>query len=237
MTSIELAPSAPDTARRRDPYADPRSLEFRMRSRRFAVIRDMIDSILMRKGRVEIVDLGGTEGYWRIGREYLAENRGRITITLVNTEIQAVEQQEQFRFLNASATDPDLFANRRFDMVHSNSVIEHVGDWRQMELFAANVRRLARTYYVQTPDYWFPYEPHFRFPGFQYLPEAIRVGLIMRFALGFFSRIANREEAWDIIRHHQLLSTRQMRTLFLDGEVFHEKFAGMNKSIIAVKRF
>jgi len=236
MSSIELAPSAPADARRRDPYADPQSIEFRMRTRRFSVIREMIDAILEKRGRAEIIDLGGTEGYWRIGREYLADNRGRITITLVNTEIQSVDQPELFRYLQASATDQNLFANRRFDMVHSNSVIEHVGGWRDMELFARNTRRLATHYYVQTPDYWFPYEPHFRFPGFQYLPEAVRVKLIMRFPLGFFDRIADREEAWDIIRHHRLLSTRQMRVLFSDGEVFHEKFAGINKSIIAVRR-
>src|SRR5690606_28849589 len=128
-----------------------------------------------------------------------------------------------------------LFAGRSFDLVHSNSVIEHVGSWREMELFAANTRQLAPRYYVQTPNYWFPYEPHFRVPGFQYLPAHMRIAMIMRRSLGFFHRINNRTEAESIIRHHQLISTRQMSKLFPDGELHHEKFAGMNKSIIAIR--
>ncbi|MDP3896894.1 MAG: class I SAM-dependent methyltransferase, partial [Mesorhizobium sp.] len=155
--------------------------------------------------------------------------------TIVNTEHQDIHQRAQFAFLQGSATDPALFAGRSFDLVHSNSVIEHVGVWRDMEMFAANTRRLAQRYYVQTPNYWFPYEPHFRFPGFQYLPERVRAALIMRWSLGFFPRIMDRAEADDIIYHHRLLSTRQMARLFPDANVTHEKVAKLNKSIVAVR--
>jgi hypothetical protein len=104
-----------------------------------------------------------------------------------------------------------------------------------MQMFAQNTRRLAPRYYVQTPNYWFPYEPHFRFAGFQYLPERLRAALIMRYSLGFFQRIADRAEADDIIYHHRLLSTAQMARLFGDGDISHEKFGGLNKSVIAIR--
>lgn len=218
-----------------DPYRDSRSIEFRFRARRFARIRAMIQTILDEKGQADILDLGGTETYWRIGEDFIQANRHRLRITLVNTEHQDITRGDMFTSHLGSATDPALFGARRFDMVHSNSVIEHVGAWRDMEMFAANVRRLAPRYYVQTPNYWFPYEPHFRFPGFQYLPENVRAALIMRFSLGFFARIADRATADDIIYHHRLVSTRQMRVLFPDGEISHEKIAVLNKSIIAVR--
>lgn len=222
-------------APRSDPYTNRQSIEFGFRARRFAQVQKLIQSILDEQGHAEILDLGGTETYWLVGEEFIRSNRDRLHITMVNTERQKVGQSALFTSVTGSATDPRLFAGRRFDLVHSNSVIEHVGRWQDMQAFAANTRRLAPRYYMQTPNYWFAYEPHFRFPGFQYLPERVRAEMIMRFRLGFFSRVGSLEEARDIIEHHRLVSTRQVRKLFPDARIAHEKVFGLNKSIIAVR--
>lgn len=221
-------------AARQDPYTNDKSLEFGLRARRFAAVQALIAAAIAEKGSCSILDLGGTETYWLIGRDFMERNRGRIHVTIVNTESQAIRDPSVFTFVNGSATDRRLFAGRTFDLVHSNSVIEHVGSWNEMQAFAANVRRLGRRYYVQTPNYWFAYEPHFRFPGFQYLPAWLRVELIRRFALGFFPRIPDRNEARRVIREHALISTRQMAKLFPDARIRHERFFGLNKSILAV---
>ena len=220
---------------RQDPYRDRKSIEFGFRARRFQDVQKLIERVLAEKGHAEILDLGGTEKYWLIGEDFIRANRKRLRFTIVNNERQPVEQPDLFEFRFASATDPRLFSGRQFDLVHSNSVVEHVGAWHDMALFAANVRRLAPRYYVQTPNYWFAYEPHFRFPGFQYLPERVRVEMLMRFSLGFFPRIEDRADAKQVVHHHRLLSTRQMRTLFPDASVSHEKVFGLNKSIIATR--
>lgn len=218
-----------------DPYQNRKSVEFGFRARRFQEVQKLIERVLAEKGHAEILDLGGTEKYWLIGEDFIRANRKRLRFTIVNNERQPVEQPDLFEFRFASATDPRLFSGRQFDVVHSNSVVEHVGAWDDMALFAANVRRLAPRYYVQTPNYWFAYEPHFRFPGFQYLPERVRVEMLMRLSLGFFQRIEDRAEAEQVVHHHRLLSTRQMRTLFPDASVSHEKLFGLNKSIIATR--
>lgn len=220
---------------RPDPYKDRNSLEFRFRSRRFARIQALIERILSEKGEASILDLGGRETYWQLGADFIASNRHRLHITLVNLEKDPVEDTALFDSLTGDATDPDLLAGSHFDFVHSNSVIEHVGELDDMQRFADNTRRLGRRYYVQTPNYWFPFEPHFRVAGFQYLPRAARAALIQRFSLGFFPRIENADDARDIIRHHHLIGTRRMRKLFSDAQVSHEKFFGLNKSIIAVR--
>lgn len=226
-----------DTAafKKNDPYKNRQSLEFGLRAKRFQHVQKLIQAILDERGQAEILDLGGTETYWLIGEEFIRRNRHRLRFTMVNTEPVQTEQTDLFDFVQGSATDRSLFSGRHFDLVHSNSVIEHVGGWRDFEDFAYNTRRLAPRYYVQTPNYWFAYEPHFRFPGFQYLPKRVRAALIMRFRLGFFSRIGTLEEATDIIEHHRLLSTGEMRRLFPDARVIHEKVAGLNKSIIAIR--
>ncbi|WP_309082656.1 SAM-dependent methyltransferase [Chelativorans sp.] len=219
----------------RNPYTDRTSLEFRFRTRRFAKVRALIEDALAEKGSARILDLGGTEVYWLIGEDFIRQNRHRLTITLVNLERETVRDSVLFTALVGDAADPDLFAGEQFDLVHSNSVIEHVGGWDRMQQFAANTKRLSKRYYVQTPNYWFPYEPHFRFPGFQYLPARLRTSLVQRYSLGFFPRIDDAEEARHIVEHHTLISTRQMRALFADSKISHEKIFGINKSIIAVR--
>jgi hypothetical protein len=235
MTISETVEAAADQSASRDPYSDRQSLEFRFRVRRFSGLRRLIEDVIAERGHCEILDLGGNETYWLIGEDFLAAHRSRLRITILNTEQQAIRDRGLFDFVRDSATGPALFAGRRFDLAHSNSVIEHVGDWGDMRSFAANVRRLAPRYFIQTPNYWFPYEPHFRFPGFQFLPEAARVALIRRFALGFFPRIEDAAEAQGVIDEHRLLSTRQVRTLFPEASIRHETVLGLRKSILAVR--
>ncbi|RCS24396.1 SAM-dependent methyltransferase [Phyllobacterium salinisoli] len=227
--------AAAEDTKTRNPYTDRTSMEFNFRARRFAKVQALIEDALKERGEARILDLGGTETYWLIGEDFINRNKHRIKITMVNLEQEPVRDTALFTSLAGDAASPDLLAGQEFDVVHSNSVIEHVGDWNRMIQFAENTRRLAKRYYVQTPNYWFPYEPHFRTPGFQYLPESVRIALIQRVPLGFFKRIDNYEEARDIIKHHSIISTRQMRFLFKDAVITHEKMMGLNKSIIAVR--
>ncbi|WP_295810673.1 SAM-dependent methyltransferase [uncultured Nitratireductor sp.] len=228
----KVPPSAPG---KKSPYKDPQSLEFNFRTKRFQNVRPLIEDALAEKRQVRILDLGGTEEYWKIGAEFLKENRHQIKITLLNLEAEQVEDNGMFEALSGDAADPALFAGEAFDLVHSNSVIEHVGSWERMGQFARNTKRLSKRYFVQTPNYWFPFEPHFRMPGFQYLPKATKIALVRRFQLGFFPRTPDRAEACDLVEHNTLISTRQMRRLFDDGHIMLEKFAFLNKSIMAMR--
>lgn len=213
--------------------ASDQSIEFRFRSRRFAYIASIIEEALAVQPSIRILDVGGTEDYWRIGRELLARHRDRISITLVNTEAQSVTDTGLFQTLCADACEPDFLAGERYDLVHSNSVIEHVGDAARMAAFAANIQRLGRRYYVQTPNYWFPLEPHFRVVGFQWLPIAVRAGLMRRFNLGFFPRAKTDAEALSNVVEIRLLTARQMKNLFPRAEQRIERVAGLPKSIMA----
>jgi len=220
---------------RADPYANRNSRESQFRANRFKLVQEIIQSILRAKGSCRILDLGGTEKYWDIGAEFIQDHAGSLHITLVNTDPVDVKNARLFAAIEGSATDEALLRGQKFDFVHSNSVIEHVGQIPDMQLFAENVRRLGERHYVQTPNYWFPYEPHFRFIGFQYLPERLRVELLHRFALGFFSRQDDRNNAASLVRGSRLLSTTEMRRLFPGSEIRFEKFLLFNKSIIAFR--
>ncbi|MCP1199374.1 SAM-dependent methyltransferase [Notoacmeibacter sp. MSK16QG-6] len=219
----------------RDPYRDPASREFRFRQARFRLVREMIEAALTERNQVRIIDLGGTEKYWEIGRDFLDAHRDRLHITLVNPEVFPIRDRALFTSLKGDATASDLMMGETFDIAHSNSVIEHVGWMNDMARFADNMRRLGNRYYMQTPNYWFPLEPHFRFPGFQYLPGSIRIAMLQRVKLGFFRPLPSYSEAKDVIDHHRLLSMRQVRRLFPDAQFEYEWVYGLPKSIMAMR--
>ena len=114
-----------------------------------------------------------------------------------------------------------------FPVVFSSSTIEHVPAELQ-RAFAAEIARVGRRYFVQTPNRYFPIEPHYQFPFFQFLPERIQRALNRRFTLGWRER-----GHWEPVR---LLSARQLQRLFPDAEIHRERVFGLTKSLMAVRR-
>jgi SAM-dependent methyltransferase len=76
-------------------------------------------------------------------------------------------------FVKADATLRLPFADGEFDLVYCSSVIEHVAPSRR-EAFAAELRRVGRGWFVQTPAFSFPVEPHALLPFAHWLPVALR---------------------------------------------------------------
>lgn len=63
------------------------------------------------------------------------------------------------------------FPDKSFDLVFSNAVIEHIlGEGRQAA-FAREVMRVGKSWFVTTPNYWFPFESHYHLPLIQFLPR------------------------------------------------------------------
>lgn len=221
---------------KRDPMSEPQSIEWRFRARRFARVATLIEHHVAETGRCRILDLGGKESYWRIANPLLEALSGRVEVVLLNNEAQPPATRPGFSDLRGDACDTGLLDGEHFDIVHSNSVIEHVGDEGAMARFAENVARLGTSYFVQTPNYWFPLEPHFRVPGFQWLPAPVRIALLQRFNLGFYRRAESHAQAREHVESIRLLDHRMMRRLFPDGEIATEWVFGLPKSIMAIRK-
>ncbi|MBX9926586.1 MAG: class I SAM-dependent methyltransferase [Hyphomicrobiaceae bacterium] len=156
-------------------------------------------------------------------------------MTVVNLEKTQPKSGPLFDFAYGDACNLSDYADGSFDFAHSNSLIEHVGQWRQMRDCAGEIRRLATEYYVQTPYLWFPVEPHFRAPFFAWLPEQARARILMRFNLGYIGRAASLDQAMSDVQSINLLDLAQMRALFPDAEIKFERVAGLPKSMIATR--
>lgn len=215
-------------------YRDKDSLVFRLRSKRIKPLLSMIEAVYRKNGQVRILDVGGTKRYWRIvPDEFLKKNK--VQVTILNLSLPKVASDEIYRFMAGDACDLSGLKDNTYDIVHSNSVIEHVGDFARMEKFSNEIRRLARLYFVQTPNFWFPVEPHCMTLFFHWLPKSWRVFLVMRFSLGNWSRQYTYQSALSSVNSAALLKKKRFASLFPDADIKKEWLLFLPKSLIAIK--
>jgi hypothetical protein len=214
-------------------YDNPNSLASKFRANRAKHVIQLIGASFAEHGQCRIIDLGGRPEYWRmIDRAFL--ERCKVHITTVNMEDQAPCDDPMFTQLTGDACAL-AYPDNSFEVCHSNSVVEHVGDWRQMERFAAESRRLAQRYYVQTPYFWFPVEPHFSSLFFHWLPESWRAKRMIARRHGFMPQCANYSEAMYSVQDARLLDKGMMKALFPDAVHVDETILGLTKSLLAIR--
>jgi Methyltransferase domain len=206
----------------------PDSLSHRLRERRFR----LFERFATRLPRpLRIVDVGGTNEFWeQRGWAGLAD----VEITLVNLE--AAERRHANIVPTAGdATDLSEHADDSFDIAFSNSVIEHLFTFENQARMAAEVRRVASAaYWVQTPNYWFPIEPHFLVPAWHWLPEDTRVAILRRRGVGWAGRCPDADFARKVVEEHRLMRRGELARLFPDARIVAERFGGLVKSWTAV---
>ena len=206
-------------------HRDPASLASRLRAQRLAFFCDLLARIA---GTVTILDIGGTADFWR-NPEFMGN---RVKVILLNVRPEAMHDPA-FESILGDARDLSAFANDSIDVVYSNSVIEHVGPFEDQRRMANEIQRVGRRYFVQTPNVFFPIEPHFLVPGFQFMPLELRAFLLRQSRLGWVSREPDPEVARETVASVRLLTSAQMQQLFPGSEMYRERFMGMTKSIIA----
>lgn len=212
-------------------FADNRrkaTLATRLRRRRFALFEAMLREL---PAPAKVLDVGGTPNFWET-MGYGTPDGTDIDLVLLNLK---PKPHPKWQTLEGDARNLSRFEDDEFDLVLSNSVIEHVGDYGDQTRMAEEVRRVARGYFVQTPNRYFPIEPHFLFPLFQFLPRSWRIFLVRRFSLGWVPRLPDRERAARHVDSIRLLTTREMRELFPGARIYKERILGWTKSLVAVK--
>ena len=202
---------------------NPASLANRMRERRFRIVERMIDTL---DRPIRVLDVGGTPEFW-IARGYA--QRSDVEIVLYNIE-RFPSELPNMTSVVGDAVDLSEFNTGAFEVVFSNSVIEHLETYERQRRMAREVMRVGRRYVVQTPNFWFPLEPHFLVPGFQFMPVRARVALLRSFSLGHYPRTADRVEAERAVRLIRLMTRRELEQVFPGGRIWVEHLWGLAKS-------
>jgi len=181
---------------------------------------------------LKVLDVGGTEQYWaQVG---LADVPG-IDFTLINLT-PGTMTRPNFHAVTGDACDLSEYADGEFDLGFSNSVIEHVGDFERQRRMAAEIRRVCRRYYVQTPNRTFVVEPHFWVPFYSWYPRPAKVLALRMMSLvpkGPINGRVSAAEASRLVDTIRLLDRREMRQLFPDGRIHEERVGPFVKSLIA----
>jgi ubiquinone/menaquinone biosynthesis C-methylase UbiE len=174
---------------------------------------DQFLSLLRTRHPGRLLDVGGGTG---MNGEFVRLYQRFDSVTVANLSQPGNDTNGSYNLRIVRADGRSLpFADKSFDWVFSNAVIEHVGNWEDQQQFAAEIRRVAsRGYFITTPNLYFPIEPHALLPLYQFYPERFKP-FALRFSPGYM------KEA----EHIELLTKKKLQVLFPEGHVQHVNFA------------
>jgi Methyltransferase domain len=114
------------------------------------------------------------------------------------------------------------FADQSFDIVYSNAVLEHLPDYEMVRRFAGEVRRVGNGWFITTPNFWYPFDPHYHLPFVQFLPQTTQRSLVTRLGKTPYE-------------HLHLLTAKQLRRLFPGGKVVSSRVTFYPETLIAYR--
>ncbi|WP_417671375.1 methyltransferase domain-containing protein [Roseibium sp.] len=202
----------------------------KFRKRRGIKLQKLIYDISRKLSRdINILDIGGRPDFWE---NIPLRNVNNINILNYHEDELARHTKgntDIFSFSVGDATNLENFSDNSVDLVHSNSVIEHVGSWSKMAAMANETKRVGNAGWIQTPAWEFPIEPHFRLPLMHWFATPVRRRLIPLCAK---YRGATIDELREHAERINLLSQREFQHLYKDCKLEIERFFAFKKSYV-----
>lgn len=204
---------------------------------------DLFMQLMRPQAGMRILDLGSG---W--GDPFMARIARRVPVQVTLADVSEGPRHDAERLGFAAVIveegKPLPFADGEFDIVLSNSVIEHVtlskeeckslrlpeSEWRRRSLdaqreFALEVRRVGRRYFVQTPHKHFPLDLHMWLPGTNWLPHRV-----LQWLVPVVDRVWVKQSGFP---DWHLLGPEEMAALFPGARIHVERFLGLPKSVVA----
>ena len=123
---------------------NPNSLGNRFRKQRFQFFENLLKSNFEGKFPVKILDIGGMVHFWK-DQDLLKSCK--VEIIMLNLSAEEV-QIKGLSSMAGDATDLSQFADGSFDLVFSNSVIEHLYTWENQQKMAKEAMRVGKKFFV-----------------------------------------------------------------------------------------
>lgn len=190
---------------------------------------------------LSVLDVGGTPYMW----DRLNKHFGLVPkqVTLLNSNpVHLSSDNNSYQTVVGDARKLP-FVDGQFDLVFSNSVIEHVGNSMDKSEFAKECQRVGKEIYIQTPNRWFPIEPHIVALFIHWLPRSLykKVHFISVMHLyQTYLRLKNGNSGaintYKWADGADLLSYRQLKQLFPKNMIYKERTIGLDKSFVVSTR-
>jgi hypothetical protein len=180
--------------------------------------------------KLTIIDVGGQEIFWDNVSLDCVERIDLVNLTESELDSSSTTGSGvEFRRLIGNGCALTQIADKAYDVCHSNSVVEHVGLWRDMENFTAEARRVADAGWMQTPAWEFPIEPHLRQPFIHWFSRPIQRKFMNKPAW-MPNPTANERRIY--IEDFNLLSRVEFQALMPDADLWTERLAMLPKSYV-----
>ncbi|SFO33823.1 Ubiquinone/menaquinone biosynthesis C-methylase UbiE [Algoriphagus ornithinivorans] len=207
---------------------NPASLGAKFRKKRLAVFENLFFQHFQKDQAIKVLDVGGTAYFWK-GSSLL--NLPQIEIVLLNLSTEDTKHPK-LQSIAGDATSLPQYKDDYFDLVFSNSVIEHLYTFENQEKMAKEILRVGKKHFVQTPNKYFPVEAHYALPFAQYFPKNLLLSILTKTKLSRLRKWSE-SEAKQYLEEIRLLDEKEMKSLFPNSKIFKEKVAGLTKSITA----
>jgi len=206
----------------------PNSLGAKFRSKRQADFEAFFYNTFSKNEPIRILDLGGTSYFWE---KSSIPDLPKVSITLLNLHLES-SAHPSIEAVKGDATALIDYQAGEFDLVFSNSVIEHLYTRENQQKMANEIKRVGKYHFIQTPNKNFPIEAHYALPFAQYMPKNWVYFFLTKTKL-------SRLQKWDpknakqYLEEIRLLDEQDLKALFPEAKIYREKVLGMVKSITA----
>ena len=179
---------------------------------------------------VKILDVGGQVD--RAGQQLVDSHPYKHNLTVLNMRASYLDEIAR-NYPEVTLQQGDAralpYPDKSFDLVYSNAVIEHVGDWEDQVAMAREVMRVGRSWFVTTPNRWYPFEFHMRLPFVSWLPYEWmqKVGSVCSY------NHAEKRYCSGQNYRLRLLTQRELKKLFPGARVISVRITAWPETLIA----
>ncbi|PZX49893.1 class I SAM-dependent methyltransferase [Algoriphagus chordae] len=210
------------------PSDNPESLGAKFRNQRQKDFEDLFFQNFSKNDPIRVLDVGGASYFWNTSSLPTLPN---IEIVLLNLSEEKTNHPK-IKSVVGDATNMTEFEENSFDLVFSNSVIEHLYTWENQQKMANEIIRVGKKHFIQTPNRIFPVEAHYALPFAQYMPHSLLYFFLTKTKLSRLQKW-DPKDAQQYLDEIRLLDQKEMQQLFPNSTLYLEKFMGMIKSISA----